>query len=240
VACVSAATRRAVLAHGLIAEERLHLVPNGIPDDFTAGPDPAADAAAAALLGAPAAADPGGPVELLHVGTTIPRKRIDVLLRVVAAIRRAEPSARLVKAGGALTPEQAALARALGLGGAIVAVGPVGRPTLAALYRRAALVLQPSESEGFGLPVAEALACGAAVLASDLEVLREVGGACVTYAPVADVPAWADAALALLEARRRDPAAWAARRAEGIARAARYRWSAHVERLVAIYQGVLA
>jgi glycosyltransferase involved in cell wall biosynthesis len=56
------------------------------------------------------------------------------------------------------------------------------------MYRRAALVLQPSSAEGFGLPVAEALACGAVVLASDLEVLREVAGEAAAYAPDGGCP----------------------------------------------------
>ena len=239
VACVSEVTRRAVRSYDLIPDDRLYVVPNGIADDYNDAPDPAADAAATALLGGPPPG-PDGPVELLHVGTTIPRKRIDVLLRVFAELRRAEPSARLLKVGGALTADQAALADALGVAGAIATTGPLDRPTLAAVYRRAALVLQPSESEGFGLPVAEALACGTPVLASDLEVLHEVGGPALTYAPVADVPAWTAAALALLDERRHNPDAWRSRRADGRKQASRFRWSAHVAKLATIYESLRA
>ena len=82
------------------------------------------------------------------------------------------------------------------------------RATLAAVYRRAALALQPSEAEGFGLPVAEAMACGTPVLASDLPVLREVGGEAAVYRPVADVPAWSEAALNLLAERQAQHATW--------------------------------
>ncbi len=81
---------------------------------------------------------------------------------------------------------------------------PADRATLAAVYRRAALAFQPSDAEGFGLPVAEALACGTPVLASDIPVLREVGGAAASYAPVGDADAWSEAALALLDPTRRD------------------------------------
>ena len=81
-----------------------------------------------------------------------------------------------------LPKELARQARSLGLADAILTLpyfdprSHRDRATLAAIYRRASLVLVPSEAEGFGLPVAEALACGVPLLASDIPVLREVGG----------------------------------------------------------------
>ena len=237
VACNSAATRRAIAAHGLVPEGRLHTVHPGLPAEFAAGPDPAADAEVAQLLG-PAGDGAGAPL-LLHVGTTIPRKRIDVLLEVAAAVRREWPTARLARAGGPLTEPQRRRAESLGLAGALVELPRLDRRTLAAVYRRADLVLQPSEAEGFGLPLAEALACGAAVLASDLEALREVGGDAADYRPVGDVPAWADAAAELLARHRDDADARRARRDASVARATGFRWSAHVDQLVAIYRSLL-
>lgn len=244
VACDSEATREAILRHGLLPPERLHVVYLAVDDACRPVPDTAADAEADALLGGPPV--PGGPPELLHVGSNIPRKRVEVLLSAFAEVRRALPEARLIKVGGTFTPAQAALITSLGIGDAITVL-PFFDPTdararaaLAAVYRRAALVLQPSDAEGFGLPVAEALACGTPVLASDIPVLREVGGDAVTYAPVGDVPAWADAALTLLAERREAPNAWETRRAAGLAWASRYRWSTHVAQLVAIYRELLA
>jgi glycosyltransferase involved in cell wall biosynthesis len=236
VVCDSEATRRALRAYGLVPPDRLHVVPLGTHPECSPAADPAADAAAGRLLGRP---DPQGSPELLHVGSNIPRKRIDVLLGVVAAVRRTHPGARLIKVGGALEPAQDRLARSLGLADAVVALPFLDRPTLAAVYRRAALVLQPSEAEGFGLPVVEALACGAAVLASDIPALREVGGAAACYRPVGDVAAWADAAGELLGQHRSGGQAWQARRAAALEQAARFSWSAHVDRLVAIYRAVL-
>jgi glycosyltransferase involved in cell wall biosynthesis len=237
IACDTEATAAALRAHGLVDPARLHVVPLGLDPACSPAPDPAADAAAARLLGP---ADPQGPPALLHVGSTVPRKRIDVLLAVVAAARREYPDARLIRVGGPLEPAQERLARSLGLADAVVTLPFLDRATLAAVYRRAALVLQPSAAEGFGLPVAEALACGTPVLASDLPALREVGGAAACYRPVGAVAAWAAAAGELLEQHRRRDAAWHARRAAGLAHAARFGWPAHVDRLVAIYHAVLA
>ncbi|HSI36293.1 MAG TPA: glycosyltransferase, partial [Tepidisphaeraceae bacterium] len=129
---------------------------------------------------------------LLHVGSCIPRKRIDVLLRTFASARASQPALRLLQIGGDFTAEQRALIDQLNINDAITQVRGVTRDDIAAAYRRAALVLQPSNAEGFGLPVVEALACGAHVLASDIPVLREVGGDAALHAPVGDPDAWAE------------------------------------------------
>ncbi|HEV3167949.1 MAG TPA: glycosyltransferase, partial [Isosphaeraceae bacterium] len=113
------------------------------------------------------------------------------------------------------------------------------RALLAAVYRRAALMLQPSEAEGFGLPVAEALACGAPVLASNLPALVEVGGEAAVYRAVGDLSAWSEAALGLLTERQAQNEAWHARRAAGMARAALFTWPAHARALVGIYKSML-
>jgi glycosyltransferase involved in cell wall biosynthesis len=234
VACDSEATARAALASGLVAADRLRVVPLGVADEFTADADPEADAEASRRLGGPPG--PDGPAELLHVGSVIPRKRVEVLLEVVAATRRAGTPVRLIKVGSRLTDEQGRRARDLGIRDVVTEVGFVPRPVLAALYRRAALVLQPSSAEGFGLPVVEALACGTPVLASDLEVLREPGGRAAIYAAVDDVPAWARSTRALLDERAHRPDAWRARREAARAQAQPFRWACHARRLVAIYQ----
>jgi glycosyltransferase involved in cell wall biosynthesis len=236
VACDSEATRQAVQTYKLIPESRLRTVHAGISPEFTAEPSPDADARAAQLLGP---ADPLGPPELLHVGSNIPRKRIDVLLETFAAVRRALPGARMVKIGGAFTPDQSQQAQALDIADSILVLPCLDRATLAAIYRRADLVLQPSAAEGFGLPVAEAMACGAQVLASDIAALREVGGEAAAYCPVGLVPAWTEASIALLGERRRRADTCLARRAAGLARAASFTWSAHTRKLLEIYNSII-
>jgi glycosyltransferase involved in cell wall biosynthesis len=236
VACVSEATRDELLAHGLVPPERLTVIPNGVREAFGPAREPRADAAAARLLG-PAEDDA---VELLHVGSNVARKRLDVLLKVFAALRESFPRARLVRVGGALTPAQGALVDELKLSDAVVVLPYLEPELLAAVYRRAALVLQPSEREGFGLPVAEALACATPVVASDLPVLREVGGTeAVTYCPVGDVDAWAATVARLLRERHTEPRAFAARRAAALRRAARFTREEYAARTVALYRELL-
>jgi len=235
VTCDSVATREELLAHGLLAAERVVVIPNGVHPACSPDPDPVADMAAASLLG-PASADA---VDILHVGSAIPRKRIDVLLRVFAALRAAFPKVRLIRVGGPFTAAQAALIDRLNVSESIVVLPFLTRSVLASVYRRAAVVLQPSESEGFGLPVIEAMACGTPVVASDIPVLREVGGEAVAYCRVADVAAWSESVIKLLWERRQQPHQWSARRSVGLAQAAKFSWAEYTNRMVALYRELL-
>jgi glycosyltransferase involved in cell wall biosynthesis len=235
VACVSEATRDELLRHRLFPPERLAVIPNGIHAAYTRPTSERARRAADRLLGPAKEEQP----ELLHVGSTVARKRLDVLLETFARVRESFPRARLVRVGG-LTDAQAAHAGRLKLGDALTVVPYLEPEVLACVYRRAALVLMPSEREGFGLPVAEALACGTPVVASRLEVLREVGGEeAVEYCPVGDREAWAGTVARLLREREAEPAAWDARRAAARRRASRFTREAYVEKTFALYEEVL-
>ena len=234
IVCVSETIRTELLAHGLASAVRVHVVHNGVHPSCTPAAHASADAAAASLLGPPQR----DRIDLLHVGSTIARKRIDVLLRVLAALREGALDVRLVRVGGALSSEQRMLAEQLGVSRDVLSLPFLSREVLAAVYRRAALVLQTSSAEGFGLPVAEAMACGTPVLASDLPVLREVGGDATAYAPVADVAAWAAAVRGLLEERRSAPERWRERQAAAVARASAFSWSAAARALARVYLAV--
>jgi glycosyltransferase involved in cell wall biosynthesis len=233
ITCDSTAVRDELLGFGIVSPERVGVVPVGVGESFSAVADPPADSAAARLVGSKA-----GAIELLHVGSTIPRKRIDSLLAICAALVPRIPDLHLVRVGGAFTVRQQQMAHELGLTDRISVVGFLDERTLAAMYRRAALVLQPSDREGFGLPLLEAMACGTPVVASDLPVLREVGSAAVEYCPVAGTDSWVRVVTALIDERRRDPARWSARRAAGRARARCFSWSQFADRLTDIYSAV--
>jgi glycosyltransferase involved in cell wall biosynthesis len=219
--------RREIERHRLVDPAHLVCAPYGVSPEFTP------DAADPEPLPAPVAALAGAPF-LLHVGSCIPRKRIDVLLDVFAAVRRQVPGLRLVKVGCDWSRAQRERIDRLGLAADIVPLHGLSRCEIAALYRAAAVVLLPSEAEGFGLPVIEALACGGRVIASDLPVLHEVGGAAAVYCPVGDVAAWAEAVSRLVT----DPAA-APERAARLAQASRYTWASHARVIVEAYRRLL-
>lgn len=232
VPCDSEATRDALVNMAAMPSERLSVIPNGSDTADWPDSEAMADLEAARLIGQRHG------VELLHVGSTIGRKRIDVLLDVFAAVRKDRPGARLIRVGGPFTGDQRARARALGVLDAIVVLPFVDRATLAAVYRRASLTLLPSEREGFGLPLVESLAAGTPMVASDIAVLRELGGDAVSYAALADVAQWHRAILALLAERDHSPERWRARRAAGVQRAKEFSWSEYAARLVAVYCAV--
>ncbi len=129
---------------------------------------------------------------LLHVGATIPRKRIDILLKVFAVARERFSNLRLCKIGSAWTADQELQIKRDDLERSIVHLGKVSQALLIDAYRRTSSVMITSDAEGFGLPLIEAMACGAPVIASDLDVLREIGGLSANYAPVGDIDAWVD------------------------------------------------
>ncbi|HYT74824.1 MAG TPA: glycosyltransferase family 4 protein, partial [Vicinamibacterales bacterium] len=109
VACDSEATRGALVRLAGFPEDRLSVIPNGADTEGQSEPEAAADVEAARILG------PRRGVEILHVGSTIQRKRIDVLLDVFAGVRRSRPELRLTRVGGPFTADQRIRARDLGV-----------------------------------------------------------------------------------------------------------------------------
>jgi len=232
IVCDSEATRSELLANALVPADRTSVVPIAVHPACTAVPDLDADATAAVLTGRT------GPADLLHVGSTIPRKRIETLLEITARVAEKRPDAKLWRVGGPLTEAQRARACQLGVAHSIVTLPFVTRPVLAALYRRAALVLLPSEREGFGLPVIEAMACGTPIVCSDLTVLREVGGDAAEYCDPDDAAEWSTRIDALLAERDRSPAQWGARQQAGIGRASEFTWQRYASDMHDVYASV--
>ncbi len=156
---------------------------------------------------------------LLTVGETAARKGYGVLIE---ALSRVGPELELVMVGppGGDEDRLARLVAQLGLGARVRRLGAVSDGELAGLYRGALALCFPSITEGFGLPVLEAMAAGTSVLASDIPAARELAGPVAAYVEERSPDAWAQAIEALL--------AGTGPRAEqldaGRARAAQYTW----------------
>jgi glycosyltransferase involved in cell wall biosynthesis len=198
--------RQEVLAEFGVEPGRVAVTPLGVDETWFAPPIDGIDPADAPIL--------DGPPYVLFVGTVEPRKGLPTLLE---ALRRCPPGTapRLVMAGPAGWGPELDTA---GAGLDVVRSGFLTDPRLRRLVSGATAVALPSRYEGFGLPVLEALASGAPVLASDLPVLREVGGEHAHYLPAGDPDAWAAALAGLAERRAaHDPA-------PGIAWARRWTW----------------
>jgi glycosyltransferase involved in cell wall biosynthesis len=227
VISVSVATRDNLLRYGLVAPERITVIPPGV--------DPAYFSMDEAVKAAGRSEEP----YLLHVGSTIPRKRIDLLLRIFAEVAKVFPRMRLMRVGGAFNPQQAQLAASLDLEAKIVHRPRLSKPELAAAYRDAAILLQTSDAEGFGLPVIESMATGCPVVASDIAALREAGGAPAEFCPVGEVTVWAQTVVDLLREREQAPHRWEARRAAARRHAQGFTWSKCASNTLALYQRVL-
>jgi glycosyltransferase involved in cell wall biosynthesis len=142
---------------------------------------------------------PAPPVRpfLLFVGTREPRKNLPRLLdayeKLLAERGDAAPDLRLVgPAGWLMGPLDERLGRP-SLRERVTVQGYCDRPELRRLYATAEALVFPSLSEGFGLPVLEAMACGLPVLTSNRGALAEVAGDDALLVDPLDVGAMAEA-----------------------------------------------
>ena len=151
---------------------------------------------------------------LLCTGTLEPRKNLPRLIAAFASLPRSlRERFDLVLAGARGWNEAETFAAVHAHAGLVRTLGYVEDADLRALYRRAEAFAFPSLGEGFGLPVLEAMTAGTPVLASDLPVLREVGGDAALYADPHSVEALSAGLADLLgdEAQRTRRSGWGTR-----------------------------
>jgi glycosyltransferase involved in cell wall biosynthesis len=142
---------------------------------------------------------PSGRSFILHVGSGQARKNRALLLRMVSALGQ-RWQGDICFAGEALEPALHQLADSLGLGERVISVVKPSHSTLLALYTACEAFVFPSFSEGFGWPVIEAQACGAPVIASNVEPMPEVSGGAALHADPTNPEEFAEALLALQDA----------------------------------------
>lgn len=172
---------------------------------------------------------------ILHVGTLQPRKNLITLIEAVAALD--DPHIPLVLVGGKgwFFERIFARAAALGVEDRVHFTGYVPDEALPLWYNAASLFAFPSVYEGFGLPVVEAMACGAPVLAAGVSSIPEAAGTAGLLFDPQDVTALRDRITAVLQ----DPELAATMRAEGLQHARRFSWARAGRQTAAVYRRAL-
>lgn len=230
IATVSAASRDAICAIRPDAAPRVVVTRSGVAPDF-----------------APVARDddvlrncglPEGRRFCLVVGQDAPYKNHEGALRALAKVIDGRPDLDLVvvrrrRSGG---DGLARLAEVLGLGGRIHFLPAVDRGVLVQLYGAAEVLLHPSLAEGFGNPVAEAMASGCPVVTSNCSAMPEVAGGAAMLVDPHDPSAIAAALSRVLD----DRALAAQLVARGLKRAAELNWSNFAAATLALYRKVLS
>ena len=174
---------------------------------------------------------------LLSVGTVQPRKNYSRVIRALASLRRQGCDLRYVIAGGKgwLEDEMRQTIAETKLDDAVHLLGFVDDDDLPALYSAARMLVMPSLYEGFGLPILEAMACGAPVIASNLSSLPEVVGKAGLLVNPLDIDAIADAILRIeSDSQRRAFLIEAGRR-----QARKFTWEKSARQLKAVYKSLL-
>jgi glycosyltransferase involved in cell wall biosynthesis len=163
---------------------------------------------------------------VLAVGTLEPRKNLPRLVEAYRQLDRRLQEQHPLVVVGALGWETGVTLDALRLlDSRCTMLGHVSDAALAELYRRCAVFCYPSLGEGFGLPVLEAMAAGAAVLTSNLSSLPEVGGDAVDYVDPRDTASIAAGLSRMLE----DEPHRAELGSRARARSAEFSWSGFAE-----------
>lgn len=220
IIAASETTRRDVIDHYHLSDEKVVVIPHGVEDAFFT------------LERKP---DPENPF-LLCVATLDPNKNIDRLVRVFASLRGEFPRLKLVLAGmrGGQTAMIESVVDELRLRNAVRITGWIPRTEIYDLYARATAFVFPSAFEGFGLPVLEAMAARVPLACSRIDPLIELAGNAATFFDPKSEQEIAQAVWHLLT-QEED----AARQVErGKARAASFTWRESAQRTLALFEEV--
>lgn len=206
--------------------DRLHVLGAGVSPALRRVPAASEDAAIAASLELPAAF-------ILTVATLEPRKGLDVLLGALGRLGEAAPVLLIAGQPGWGGVDVPTAARHAGVpSDRVRMLGRVTDDLLGVVVRRATVLVQPSRAEGFGLPVAEAMALGTPVICTDVPALVEVAGDAALIVARDDPAGLADAIAGLMgDEADRDRLAKA-----GLARAPQFDWDVVAERCWRLYR----
>jgi glycosyltransferase involved in cell wall biosynthesis len=171
---------------------------------------------------------------VLHVGSTVDRKNVPLVINTVARLRQ-HADVYLLQVGGRFTGEQEQLIDRLELRRWVRSVAAADETTLRRAYRAADVLLFPSLYEGFGFPVLEAFASGLPVVTSGAGGLKEVGGDGAVVVEGRDPGAYVQA----LERLSDDTEQREALIQQGWARAREFTWQRTAEQTAGVYREFL-
>ena len=173
---------------------------------------------------------------VLHIGSTVDRKNVPLVIQTVARLRmEVGVDVYLLQVGGRLTGEQEAMIDRLGLSRVVRSVPAADERSLRRAYRAADVLLFPSLYEGFGFPVLEAFASGLPVVTSGAGGLREVGGDAAVIVDGRDPTAYVQALVDLSEDQDRREALIAL----GMHRADGFTWRRTADQTAEVYKAFL-
>jgi glycosyltransferase involved in cell wall biosynthesis len=226
---ISEATARDLAFHFPQCKQKVRVVYPGIDAEFRPGA-PEEIAATRRELGAPEG-------YILYAGTLEPRKDAGALLDAWVALRAEDPQTPPLVLAGPYGWRSERLARRIAElePAGLRALGRVERGRLVRVFQAARVFVYPSLYEGFGLPAAEALACGVPVVAANTSSLPEVVG----DAGLLVEPGDAGALAARLRALLADPGLAAELGARGVERAARFRWKRAAAEMEEVFREAL-
>lgn len=213
-----------------LPREQISVIPCGVSEAFRPVLDKIAMTELRCRLGLPTARF------ILFVGGADPRKNHQALLRAYARRSALLREYSLVLVGQPVHrfADMGQTVRACGLEDRTVCAGRLSVSDLRLLYSHADLFVFPSLYEGFGMPVLEAMACGAPVITSDVTSLPEVAGDAAVLVSPEDPEALAKAILLVLE----DTALREKMRAKGFERVKQFSWEQAARRTLALYREV--
>ncbi|MGQ0811852.1 MAG: glycosyltransferase family 4 protein [Nitrospiraceae bacterium] len=228
VITVSQFSAREISALYELPSQQIAVIPNGVSEDFAPTRDHQAMEALRHRLSIRSGAF------ILFVGGADPRKNHRAFLHAAAQRLNKLGNRMLVLVGDQSHRfgDYQETIRALGLGGQVVCTGRLTRADLRLLYSHADLFVFPSLYEGFGMPVLEAMACGAPTITSNTSALPEVAGDAAWLVDPTNTEELGDAMVKMLD----DEGLRGTLRVKGYERVKQFTWNRAAEQTLSIYR----